>query len=356
VTSWLLLRALRSPNPALWWAAYGVGVAAFCYTHYYAFFSVFAQVLFVASDLFAQGRRTSFRDVLRCAGGFLFAGFLALILFWPWLPVLLEQVRAVRQSYWIPAATLRQVEGTLFSWAVGYDYPGVLEARLMLLLLGGFLAWTVWRGGRAAWLFFLLAAVPWACSLGLSFLAGRPVFLERCLVLAQFGLLGLWGVTWWGLPGTPERLLVACVIGLPSLWGLGNALAELPAEPPALQQAATFLRQEYRPGDIVLIDNAGGLNRLRYYAAEAGLGDLDVRCPFIPPFDGGHVVHVASLEGPDVYGNEEEVIAAAASRIWRASEGGSVPSAPAGMRLLIDRTFQGGGKTRYTLALFERTP
>jgi hypothetical protein len=357
VTSWLLLRALRSPNPALWWAAYGVGVAAFCYTHYYAFFSVLAQALFVAGDLLARWRRTSFRDVLPSALGFLFAGLLAFVLLWPWLPVLHDQVRAVRQSYWIPAVTPRQVERELFSWAAGCDYPGALEARLLLLLLGGILAWTVWRGGRAAWLFFLLAAIPWACALGLSYLSGRPIHLERCLVLAQLGLLVLWGVTWWRLPGALERLLLACVVGLPSLWGLGNALAELPEEPPALQQAAAFLRQEYQPGDVVLATEAGELNRLRYYAAQAGLHDLDARCPFNPLFNGGHVVHVASLEARDVYWTEEEVVAGPAPRIWRGSDVEAVTRRPPpGMKLLLARTFQGGGNTRYTLALFERNP
>ena len=52
LTAWLLLRALRCPRGCFgWWLGYGLAVAAFCYTHYYAFFTVAAQTLFVSGDL-----------------------------------------------------------------------------------------------------------------------------------------------------------------------------------------------------------------------------------------------------------------------------------------------------------------
>ena len=44
LSAWLLLRALRaSRRQRCWWAAYGVAVAALCYTHTYALLTVFAQ-------------------------------------------------------------------------------------------------------------------------------------------------------------------------------------------------------------------------------------------------------------------------------------------------------------------------
>ena len=47
---------------------------------------------------------------------------------------------------------------------------------------------------RAMWFFFLLAAVPWGLSLGISAAGDRPIFHERYLIFAQVFLLGLWGL------------------------------------------------------------------------------------------------------------------------------------------------------------------
>src|SRR5205807_2693527 len=104
------------------------------------------------------------------------------------------------------------------------------------------------------------AAVPWACSLGISSLSGRPILVERYLCFAQFGLLGLWGTAWFCLPGVLSRLLLAWMLGAPLCSGLVSALSRIPEQPPAIQEAAEFLRDQYRTGDVVLTEHAGALN------------------------------------------------------------------------------------------------
>jgi hypothetical protein len=84
LTAWLLVRALRAGAwHSPWWCAYGLAVAAFCYTHYFAFFTVLAQTVFVAGDCLARGRAGKWREGVPAAGGFLYAGCLALVLFAP---------------------------------------------------------------------------------------------------------------------------------------------------------------------------------------------------------------------------------------------------------------------------------
>jgi uncharacterized membrane protein len=115
VTAWLLLRALRpGPRRGLWWSAYAVAVAAFCYTHYFAFFTIAAQAAFVVADLLLRARQQSFRGALASVAGLLYAGAVAFILYAPWLPVFRIQQRAGWQGFCVPHVTVREVERTLF--------------------------------------------------------------------------------------------------------------------------------------------------------------------------------------------------------------------------------------------------
>jgi mannosyltransferase len=119
LTGWLLLRALRARRQQeLWWSACGLAVAAFCYTHYYAFFTVLAQTAFTAAFLLHRGWRCSWREARAPAAGFAFAGAVALLLYSPWFSVLWAQIREVRRDYWTPPLTLQGVREVFFSTRV----------------------------------------------------------------------------------------------------------------------------------------------------------------------------------------------------------------------------------------------
>jgi len=154
LTAWLLLRALRSQGRSeVWWAVYGVAVAAFCYTHYYAFFTVFAQALFVLGHLLSRAQRAGLRQVLCSAAGFLFAGTLALILYSPWVPVLVSQLQQVREGFWIPAVSAKEARWVFFWWGTGLEYESALEG-LWLVFVIALAVWTVWRAKLAGWFFY----------------------------------------------------------------------------------------------------------------------------------------------------------------------------------------------------------
>lgn len=55
-------------------------------------------------------------------------------------------------------------------------------------------------------------------------------------------------------------------------------MRQVPSTPPAHLEAALFLKDHFSPGDIVLTDDPGEVNRLRYYAAQVGIEGIDVRC------------------------------------------------------------------------------
>jgi hypothetical protein len=205
-----------------------------------------------------------------------------------------------------------------------------------------------------AWFFLLQAALPWGCALAASWLWDRPLVLDRCLLFAQVGLFGLWGVTWSCLRGWPARIWLACFLGLPCLYGLSERLREMPGRPPALAEAANFLAEYYRDGDVILIQDYREVNRVRYYAAQAGLREVDVRAPFNPLGQAGHVVHLASLDSQDIFFSQEELLATVRGRVWRGGEEMGWETAPPGMRRVLRHDFDGGGGTRYTLTLYQR--
>lgn len=347
-TSWLLCKALRSQKqPFLWWSAYGIACAAFAYTHYYAFFSLAAQGLVAIGYLLLRGPALGFKHLKGQAGGLAFAALLGSIWYAPWLPVLYGQVTDVKEGFWISEVTWDEVERVFFPWCTGVSYLDPWEKRLWLLMLALCLGWTFYVRKAACWFFLLQAALPWVFSLGFSVLSGRSIFYDRYLSFAQWALLGYWGTVFCYLPGWPLRFLLAGFVGLSAVFGID---LKIPESPPALAQAAQFLKEHHQPGDQVWTNGAMAVNRLRYYLSQAGLTEVQVKCPYNPFPGKGHNVHLASLPGEDLLwpGEMEKV----PPRLWQAGESLSSVSPP-GMKMIWEKNFS-DGINRYSLALYER--
>ncbi len=355
LTSWLLLRALRS-NRALdgWWLGYGLAVAAFCYTHYYAFFTVAAQTLFVVGDLAARAFKRSVASVRPSLLGFLLAGGLAFLLFIPWLPVWWKQTMDVKQGFWIQPVTYDHAKRVFFTWSSGLAYGDAVDLYCWSLLLLGCILWVATRRDRAGLFFLLQASLPWLLSLALSAWSGRPIFHERYLFFAQFALFAFWGIVWNRLPGWIPRLGFGCFLVALTGSGMWTAREPWPTHPPAVADAAAFLRDRYRDGDVIWTSSPSELNRLRYYAAQAGLpATIPVRCfvsPFQPP---GHIVHLGSLRGEDIEWQEYNPKRRGFARVWSTNEG-LTPSGDS-WREVARWMFEEESGERLPLILYERS-
>jgi hypothetical protein len=355
VTGWLLLRAFRAKtHKAFWWCAYGITVAVFCYTHNYAFFTIVAQVIFVAIILSWRLRTQPIRPVIQTAAWFFLAQFIALLIYSPWLPAVWSQIHQVRQNYWISPLTFAECERVFFSWAMGMEYPGSWESLLCIAILALLTIWTLWYAPVGASFFLLQACVPWILSLAISAYSGQSIFVERYLAFSQVFLLGLWSFTWCLLPGIVERIVLSCFLGISALVGLWPVVNELGDKPPAIASAAEFLHSFYEGGDLILVDAPRDVNRLRYYATQAGLQHIKVCCTIDSSSKGAHVPHLASLSPDDLLSIEPDSLSATTTRLWQACdhEGGLYP--PNGMKTVLKKSFEGGNDTRYNLVLYER--
>jgi hypothetical protein len=341
-TALLLLRALRAPGAARW-CAYGAAAALFVYTHYYALFTLAAQM--VGALVISRGRRgTALRGLALAAG-------VALVLLAPWLPSLLAQARRVQEDYWIPPVGAGALAAAVLRWATGL--PGGALAWL------GLAAWTALaaaalRRARDMSLFFLLQALlPWVLALALSTLGGRPLLLERFTVFAHVALCALGGVALAVLPRAAQAA-AAAVLGAATLTGLFGFLRELPDAPPAALQVARYLRRQQQPGDVVVVDSPRALNKLLFYGRQVDLLGLPLRTlPGVA--GGGHYTHLGSLQPGERVEDVEQ--AAQGPRLWRASERPHpVPPAPAGWTMGYARVFEGGEGSRYLLVRYDRGP
>jgi mannosyltransferase len=357
LSAWLLLRALKcSQRQPYWWAAYGIGVAALCYVHTYAFLTVFAQATVILYFILGNKPGTRGESVPSPIIGFLGAGTLALLLYSPWIPMLFEQMDLVNSCYIGIPLSWERVADVFISWMIGLHRqdPG-WAAFGFLALAAGAAGIVIVRRDRAGWFFLLQAVIPWLLALGVSPWFDRPIFVERGLAFAQFSLFGFWGVVWSRLSGWPGKLLLGCVLGIPSLYGLTKSLGNIPAIPPAQEAAMAWLKQNYQPGDVVLVAGPRALNRFRYYATQAGMTTIDVRCPEPSPASMARKGHSAALEGREVLALNQSTSALPCPRLWVVDDRGleGQPSPPH-RKWLATHSFEGGGGTLYELTLYGR--
>jgi mannosyltransferase len=249
LTALLVLLSMRSflevIEGAGWRARVGYGLAStlLLYSHTYGAFFVLAQGLYVG-----LARRNALGRWLGVASA---VG----LLFLPWLWIEFEQLRLVRQGFWLVAPTLRTLGASLQAFA---GSQGLL-ALLGLFALAGLLQAPAARGLLLLWLL-----VPVLVPFGLSHIL-TPMYHTRYVLGASLPLYLLAGQGLAALPWTALRLAAAA-----GLLGLALAAIGHEREAPRKEQwreAAALLDAEARPGDLVLFDAGFCLRHVYSYYA-----------------------------------------------------------------------------------------
>ncbi len=347
ITSFCLLRSLEFPRSSKrWLLCYGVASAAFVWTHYYAVFTIFAQLLFAVYYLRRMVAESGWLEAGRWITSACWGAGAALILSAPCWPLFLSQQRDVQDSFWIPSLTWEIFWGFFVPWSMGinsfgFDVPFMVGWLFAIVFL-------LWHSDRLAMFFFMQAAVPWGLAVGYSLVTGRSIVFDRYLSFACYSWLCFLGVSWTRLAvGWPKVVIGAFIAGSVISGGV-QYLGKWPTEPPAHAAAAHFLKQHYQNGDVCWTDWAPEVNTLRYYLAQVGMRVVNVRCrAAIGP---GHVVHQASLSIDDFFwGDFPE-----GTRIWKCGPSKtSAATCPPGMVETLRHTFEGPKGTFYNLILFQ---
>ena len=355
LSAWTLWRALNSESQfSRWWVAYGLACAAFCYTHYFSFFAVFGQGIFVLGFCVVKSTFGASTKAIRTAAGWLCAVMIAAILYFPWIPAFVGQERDVEESWWVPPVTESLVGDIGFQWLTGAEKPAGIATTAWLALLGTLIGWTLLRGGGAAWFFFTQAFVPWLGVIAVYDICEISLLRLHYFVFAQASLFGFWGVSWRVLRGWPERFLLLLVLAVPFFWELAEYRSQLPNGAPAVAHCAVFLKEYYKEGDWFILDDHRKVNLFRYYTSSAGLPWLSVKCD-LSALQKGHIVHLASLDESEICWSEDRLWTDAPGRIWMVNNTASFATKRApGTKLVMQKAFEGEGGTSCTLSLYDR--
>ena len=238
LSSYSLLRVLDDPSSRRWWVLYVLLTAATLYTHYFAALLLAAQnVVWLLWNLgyLIRGRTKQARTFLNQRVLWWSLGQVAvLVLYLPWLPAALGQVRIGQGTWWrmpLPATVI--VRDIWRFFVLGPRRPPgvppfgpwlgpVALAGLVALLFG-------WRRRIRAWVFVLALLV---LPVGLMVLIGSrlPIYTDRYTLVAVpglalivgFGVSTCWEslsgrLEWWGRAAGLVLLFAALLAPLPQL-------------------------------------------------------------------------------------------------------------------------------------------
>ncbi len=186
LSSYTILRAIRDKS-LRWFGVYGVLAAAFIYTHYYGFFTIAAQVLFVLAIL-VQSTKWRIGEMVhsRILYGILLSLCTVGLLFSPWLPTFLQQRSQVETAYWIPPLSLWSVPDTFYRFFLptvkGIPHHGPILMLSLLPIVGVLLLWVYsflrYKKIDGVLLTIFLGTIPLILSICIS-LGSRSLYNDR---------------------------------------------------------------------------------------------------------------------------------------------------------------------------------
>lgn len=317
----LLLRVVREEKPAwLWTAVYGVSVALFAYTHYYALFSIAAQLLFIAGYLIVatHGR---IGEVLqwRLAWRLATAGIIALALVAPWVPYFLQQNAQVQNAFWIPQLDRWSIPDTVYRMFIpALSLPRFQGGWLIwlsltpLVGLGLIILWQIVQATRpraayadARWLVLMSGVIPIGLSILVS-VTSQSVFQDRFFVFAHLFLL--MSLSLFVVQLRPKLLsgAVICLVVVGMLLASGRYWRVLDiASKPGAHGAVQYLFTHYQPGEGVVASSPFVFFPVLHYTQEEFENRTAVKlyseAGSIIHFAGGPILKDDDIVGPEIF-------------------------------------------------------
>ncbi|MEX1997526.1 MAG: glycosyltransferase family 39 protein [Candidatus Andersenbacteria bacterium] len=321
LSSWLLLHALRArPERLSWWLGYGVATAAFAGIHYYALFSIAAQVLFIIVYL-CIATRGRIGEILqwRLTWYTGLAGIVSLSLYAIWIPTFLRQNAQVQDAYWIPKIGGWSIPDTAYRMLMPTPgippHQGALAITVALLPLAAvLLGWLLLgltdrnpqrRSRDASWLVVLSGLIPFLCSIGVS-LFTQSLYQDRFFVFAHvYIIIGLAALLW---RVRPRPLALGLIIVTLAGFGAATYLfwqeLNITARPGA-HAAARAVFSERQESEAVVVSSPFVFFAIDHYAQEEfmsrGVPKLYTEDSNLLHFAGGPILKEEDIVGPVVF-------------------------------------------------------
>lgn len=270
ISSYFLLKALyNKQSPRIWWFLYIISVIAVIYSHYYVFFSILAQFLFVIYyfwDKFKLNFSNWFKNknFQRCVISYLIIG----LSYIPWLKVFLQQLSQVQENYWIPAMNFWSIPQTIYKLTTGvgidaHNYKWILTG-LIIVIIYLFIFVLKKKQPIAKYLIFLLLIIPF---IGASFLSLKTsIYLDRYFIFASafYIILISWAIFKIEKKAVRNALIIILILG--SLYSTIYNFNHLNIkEKTGMAGIANHLNQEAVIGDKIYVSSSFVYFTFKYY-------------------------------------------------------------------------------------------
>ncbi|MBX4186833.1 MAG: glycosyltransferase family 39 protein [Candidatus Doudnabacteria bacterium] len=340
ISSWQLLRALES-NKLKDWIIYGLLTAAGLYTHYYLVFSIAAQGLYFLYYVY-QSRKLSDSLTFKGLGSYVFAA----VLYLPWLPTFLTQIKRVEAAYWIPAPDRWSVPSTIWKMVFGgqgNDHITLfVSAVIAIVLLFYFFRETK---PPIRWFIVLGVAVPFIGALLLSF--KQAIYLDRYFVFASLYFTILIAATLFLVPKYTTRRALVVIFAAMSLILFFKNWQDLNVKnlffnravnnKPGMAGASAFINNNARSTDKIYVGSSFVYFTFKYYNHTN-----------IPPllYAPGSLESIPHFSGTAILTNDDLILDFHEAKkndtvwlLWTTGFGGSKPNVPGNWNVVAEKDF-----------------
>lgn len=320
LSSWLLISAIQQKKQRLMlWLGYALATVALAYVHYYAFFSIFAQVLFIIFYLLFRTKvRLGEIVQLRVAWYALLSGAVMFLLFIPWLPTFLAQNSQVQDAYWIPPLGGWSVPDTFYRMFIptsniplhsGLQWVAIALLPITITTIAWIYLFFIFprrhrAQATAAHLVVLSGVVPFIVSILLS-LFSQSLYQDRFFVFAHIFIIILVAailthIRWRWL----RVLLLLAAIAL-FIFAAINFWQELDIQnKPGARAATNSIFQQYQENEPVIVTSPFVYFAILHYAQHQYGNDIPKlysESGELSHFAGGPILTDADITGPEIF-------------------------------------------------------
>jgi uncharacterized membrane protein len=310
-SSYFLLKAISSirssyemGNKKVYWFLYILFASAAIYTHYYIFFSIFAQAIFVLYIILRESKFNIFAFIKNKIFHYsILAYFLIALLYLPWLRTFLKQTGQVQENYWIPAMNFWSIPNTFWKMTAGLSVDsskfGYILIILMIIISAVIIFVLKEKKQPAKWLIFFSLIIPFVIASIVSL--KTSVYLDRYFIFVSAFYLIFIALGIFLIKNKFIKAIIAAAIILGCLYGFIYSWNSLDIKNKlGMAGAAAYLNQEAIPEDKIFVGSSFVYFTFRYY------NQTSVSPKLYAPGELSHFSGTALLSEKDIIKNFQE--------------------------------------------------
>jgi len=252
VAFYSVMRIVENPKKIWPYFLYAVSVGLGLYTHYFTALAVISFWVYLIT--IQPPRRWRFQKTIFLSSKWLFANVLALIIFLPWAPSALAQVRRAQGLSWLARASIRTFHDTVWQFFTFTDARQIITflywlIPLVILALAIYLLATDKSREKFTRLLVCYSFLPILTALAISL--QKPIFHERYFAFSAIGIYMILAVAISRLAGKRSWLFAVMSLAVISteLVGIRNVYSQSNHQMGAVIQT---VNSGYLPNDQLL--------------------------------------------------------------------------------------------------------